>query len=406
MTAGLINGLVVAVVATGAAILLFLPGYMRSDGWRATVTPLASIIGSGFLILGPLLTRTYGHMAVGVMALLCIVAFGFGSAIRFNILELDRRGAAELPGPIAALDATASWALAFAYIVSVAYYLRLFGSFAVSLTSVEDAFHAKLVTTAVLAFVGLYGYARGLRALEGLERVSVGVKLAIIAGLLAGLALYAVELASAGTLPTNGTPPITWGSLTVGLGLLVTVQGFETSRYLGAAYDARMRVRTMRRAQYIASAIYVVYILLVALAFPAEKVDVSETAIIKIAAVVAPILPALLIAAALASQFSAAVADTSGGGGLAEELSRAGLPSRVAYLLIAIVAIALVWAADVFQIIAFASRAFAVYYALQSTLAACLAWRRPGGRRPGLAAFHGAFALFALVIAVFGAPVE
>jgi hypothetical protein len=30
------------------------------------------------------------------------------------------------------------------------------------------------------------------------------------------------------------------------LGLVILVQGFETSRYLGAAYDRPTRVRTMR----------------------------------------------------------------------------------------------------------------------------------------------------------------
>ncbi len=406
MTAIGLNGIAVLVVTTAAAILLFMPRFMTAPTWRATVTPLASIIGSGFLILGPLLARTYGQFAIVVMALLCLVAFAFGSAIRFNILALDRRGGAPLPGPIAAIDATASWTLAFAYIISVAYYLRLFGSFAVSLTSVDDAYHAKLVTTAVLVFVGLYGYARGLRALEGLETVSVGIKLAIIAGLLVGLVFHAVQLAAAGKLPTNGTPPMTWESLTIGVGLLITVQGFETSRYLGAAYDAQTRVRTMRYAQFVASAIYVVYILLVALAVPAGQIETSETAIIRVAAVVAPILPLMLIVAALASQFSAAVADTGGGGGLAEELSRAGLQSRVAYMLIAIIAITLVWSADVFEIIAFASRAFAAYYALQAMLATWLAWRCEDGRRTGLAALYGSLAALALFIAVFGAPVE
>ncbi|RYD87139.1 MAG: hypothetical protein EOP61_36155, partial [Sphingomonadales bacterium] len=31
--------------------------FARSESWRATVTPLASIIGSGFLICGPILAR-------------------------------------------------------------------------------------------------------------------------------------------------------------------------------------------------------------------------------------------------------------------------------------------------------------------------------------------------------------
>jgi hypothetical protein len=40
------------------------------------------------------------------------------------------------------IETLSSWALAFAYIISVAYYLNLLGSFAVSLTQLNDGFHA------------------------------------------------------------------------------------------------------------------------------------------------------------------------------------------------------------------------------------------------------------------------
>ena len=48
--------------------------------------------------------------------------------------------------------------------------------------------------------------------------------------------------------------------MTLAFGLIVTVQGFETSRYLGAEYDARPRIASMRLAQWIASAVYLAYI--------------------------------------------------------------------------------------------------------------------------------------------------
>jgi hypothetical protein len=286
------------------------------------------------------------------------------------------------------------------------YCFRLFGSFSVDLTADNDAHSAKLETTAVLVFVGLYGYARGLRALEGLETFAVGIMLAIIAGLLAGLAFYVISIALAGTMPPNALPPFGWEQVTIGVGLLITVQGFETSRYLGAAYDARMRVRIMRYAQIIASSIYMVYIALMMLAFPADAIETSETAIIKVVGVVAPILPAMLIAAALASQFSAAIADTGGGGGLAEEMSRRRLTSRVAYLLVAACAIALIWAANVFEIITFASRAFAVYYALQAAMAARLAWRRTDPRGRCLALLYAMLAALAVFVVAAGTPAE
>ncbi|MEK9751843.1 MAG: hypothetical protein VW338_01335 [Rhodospirillaceae bacterium] len=39
---------------------------------------------------------------------------------------------------------------------------------------------------------------------------------------------------------------VTWRAMTLGFGLIVTVQGFETSRYLGDEYDATTRNRSMR----------------------------------------------------------------------------------------------------------------------------------------------------------------
>lgn len=36
------------------ALLLVWPRVRRNVTWRATTTPLASIIGSGFLVLGPM----------------------------------------------------------------------------------------------------------------------------------------------------------------------------------------------------------------------------------------------------------------------------------------------------------------------------------------------------------------
>ncbi len=64
--------------------------------------------------------------------------------------------------------------------------------------------------------------------------------------------------------------------------------------------------------------------------------------------------------------------------------------------------VALTWAADVFQIIALASRAFAAYYALQCAVAARVA----GRRRPLPALAFAVLALACLGAAVFGIPAE
>jgi hypothetical protein len=93
------------------------------------------------------------------------------------------------------------------------------------------------------------------------------------------------------------------------------------------------------------------------------------TAIIEMTMPVAVVLPVLLTIAAIGSQFSAAVADDSGAGGLIEDITQRKLPVRYAYLLILLVTVGLTWATNVNGIIAYASRAFALFYMLQCVVA-------------------------------------
>jgi heme/copper-type cytochrome/quinol oxidase subunit 4 len=58
-----------------------------------------------------------------------------------------------------------------------------------------------------------------------------------------------------------------------------------------------------------------------------------------------------------------------GAGGLASESSKGKLSTRNGYLVVSVLAIILVWAADLLEIISFASRAFALYYLLQCVVA-------------------------------------
>ncbi len=240
----MLNAAILATVTLAGAILIW-PRVANSIVWRATITPLASIIGSGFLVLGPILDVSYGGYAPLVMVGLCMVAYLFGSAIRFNIADIETRPAASRLTD--GLETMASIVLAFAFIVSVAYYLNLFGAFGVSLTELDDQFHAKLLTTAVFTLILFTGLTRGFSALERMEQVSVCLKLMIIAGLLLGLMVHFGEATGRGALQFDAPRVTGWASLTLMAGLIVTVQGFETSRYLGSTYDARMRIQTCRR---------------------------------------------------------------------------------------------------------------------------------------------------------------
>ncbi|MCF6321892.1 MAG: hypothetical protein L3J32_09015 [Rhizobiaceae bacterium] len=398
----LLNGAILAVVVV-TGIILLLPALSQSTGWKAMITPLASIIGSGFLVLGPILESSYGQYAPLVMAALCVGAFLYGSAIRYNIatIKRDKDDRSQLENR---LEIAASWSLAFAYIISVAYYLNLFGAFGVSLLSFGDSFHANLLTSAVFLGILFVGLLYGFSALERMEQISVGLKLAIIAGLLAGLAWYFSQKATGEGLIYNPPTLTGWAGVTLVFGLLVTVQGFETSRYLGENYSAAIRIRSMRNAQFLSSAIYMIYIALFAYVFTPDEIVLEETAIIDMMAVVAPVLPLLLVAAALSAQFSAAVADTSGSGGLVAELTRNRIRSNHAYILLVTIGLVLTWTLNVFEIISYASRAFAFYYGLQSAIAAMGAWRnrQKGYHLP----LYLALTLLSAAIVIFGTSVE
>lgn len=76
---------------------------------------------------------------------------------------------------------------------------------------------------------------------------------------------------------------------------------------------------------------------------------------------------------------------------------------RWAYLGVAVLGTALTWVANVFEIIALASRAFAFYYSLQCAVATLFAWS--AGRRLKSGSF-AALALLGILIVIFGRSVE
>ena len=222
----------------------------------------------------------------------------------------------------------------------------------------SEPFAARILTTVVLMSIGIVGWRRGLNALERLEEYSVSVKLAIIVALLAGLLNYDFVngFAPEGLRPKSR--PLVETLRMLG-GLLLVTQGFETSRYLPAAYSAPMRIRSMRLAQWIAGIIYVCFVILIAPLFPLlPSGRPSETAIVDLSRYAALALPLMLTLAAVMSQFSASIADTLGAGGLVREQSRGRVSPGTGYLIATGCAIALVWSANLFEIIAYASRGF------------------------------------------------
>lgn len=261
----------------------------------------------------------------------------------------------------------------------------------------------------MIAILGLLGGWRGLTALEGVEVPTVGVKLAFIAGLSAALVFANVDSWQAGTLQlVTGHPGTGMHEIRTLLGLVILVQGFETSRYLGSEYDSAMRIRTMRRAQLLSTGIYIVFILMVTpFALGGLPPEGRETAIIDMLNPLGTMVAPLVIFTALASQLSAAVADMNGAGGLLSDGTRGRISVKLGYLATAAVAILVTWAGDIFEIIVYASKAFVIYYGLQSVTAVVATWRHKDGmKRLIQMTLYSLATLLAVAVLVFGIPAD
>ena len=396
--------LILVLIAASLAGISMLPKLRNNKLWGATVTPLASIIGSGFLLIAPLLAAVVGSYALAAMLGIVLLAYGIGHAIRYNIRfaePLEATGGG--PRGMALATRLSGMSLSIAYVISVAFYIRLLASFALSLTPINNAFYEDVLATIILLAIAAIGYVRGLRGLEVVETISVSIKLSIIAALL--VALFWHNLGNGvwrADLVADDVDP--WTRLRMLGGMLLVVQGFETSRYLASSYSGEVRIKTMRWAQLSSALIYLAFVALVVpvlVYLPGGKPD--ETAIIGITGHVALVLPFLLVLAALMSQLSAGIADTVGAGGLVVEESGGRIIERHAYPVLVAFSIALIWAFDIFQVISIASRTFAFYYMMQALIAALVARQN---RHYGEMAFALALAALLGLIVVFALPAE
>ena len=399
-----LNAAIIVVMLLLAGYLAFSKRLAASAPWKATVIPLASIMGSGFLVSAPLLASVAGNLAAAWMALLLVVAYAVGSAIRFNIRHFEPIERKE-SGPAQDVAFLSRVVLAGAYFVSVTYYLQLLAAFVLRAVGVDDELAAHAITTLLLTTIAGIGMWRGLDELEKVERYAVSLNLGMIGALLLALVVYNSTLLFRGewklaTIPST----LDVHDARVILGLLIVVQGFETSRYLGDEHPADLRIATMRVAQLVAAAIYLLFIGLAMVLFN-DGLSADVTAIIDMTAPVAGVLPLLLSVAAIGSQFSASVADTSGAGGLLEDITNHKLRARYTYALIMVITIAITWGTNVNQIIAYASRAFALYYMLQCVVAFIVAFKtRDLSARTARLCMFALFAVVCLLVFALGVP--
>ena len=198
-----------------ACVLLFYRPLVVSSSWRATITPLASIMGSGFLVCAPLLYANVGNYAVFAMAVLLCLAYGVGSVIRFNIrygealfkkqsvpidsnreehrlhtAHRDTSHGVKAGEATEFLEKTSHIVLAVAYCISVSYYLQLLAGFALQPFSFHKIWFGKMMVTLILTGIGVVGTVRGLKGIERMERTVVGINLSMIAALIASLVYH------------------------------------------------------------------------------------------------------------------------------------------------------------------------------------------------------------------------
>lgn len=355
----------ISLLAIGMLSFLFSKTIRQSRVWNATVTPLASIIGSGFLIVAPLLWILAGYASIWVLLAVVIAAYAMGAVIRYNIQFVEPFLAKdEKDNNFRILNDASYIVLGISYFISIAFYVRILSSFALKTFYMEEDFLAKIITTCVLLFIGLVGFFRGFNKLETLEVYSVNIKISIIIMFIFGLFLYDWSFLDFHYIESSKHVDFSFLTIRKIFGILLIVQGFEISRYIGHKYAQELRIRTMKLAQIISSVIYLVFVFLTMFLMGSDQ-KVTDTAIIDISKKISILLPLSITIGAIFSQFSAAIADTVGCGGIITEYSRNRISRNASYLFISICSTLLIWFANVFEIISLASRTFAAYYFIQ-----------------------------------------
>ncbi len=342
----------------------------RKELRHARSTPLASIFGSGFLVIVPILNAAVGPYSVVAMACVCALAYAMGSVIRFNIRYAEpllAEGA--ISDRTARHEQTANLALVLAYAISVCLYIHILAAFLLGGLGINTPFRENILCVIIIAAIGAMGRFRGLDMLMVMERWALRVTGLLILALVAGFAAFDWRAIQTHTLQWPVLPKQDlWTVLTVLGGTLIVVQGFETSRYLGSEFDRELRVWSCRSSQIVST---VVYVLFVAVATPLMHFlgdQVEDNGLLMLAQRASVLLPIPLVIAAVLSQFSAAVADVVAGGGNVAESTQGRVDARRAYVLICGIAVVLAFASTL-TILSFASRAFAFYYFLQCLVA-------------------------------------
>jgi hypothetical protein len=401
VSAGLFSSIVAVVTLAALALVLYRPKVQGSTAYKATVVPLAEIMDVGFIVFSPIIILLFGYEAPWAMLGLCLLAILTGFAISFNIKNYEPL--VGKPDPLHRWNSFALWALLAASVVNVAYYAQLLMT--LIFLPLGDLYSPGVVTATaavLLAILTIYGFAKGLMALNDLGNKTTAFNLSAIVAVIVAFATFNVQQLVGGDFDwPHLDPPADAEAFRKLFGLFVLVQGFESSRYIGAYFSADTRVKTMRAAQYISSAVYLLFVALSLILFARVEPPTDVTAIFEVSEQVSVFLPFLIMAAALGSQLSAIVNDTETRTEMLAGLVGDRLPRQWTFPMFLVPAIVVVVLTDVTAVVAMASRVFAAYYLLQALIAGQLAWRAGRG---GWVVFFAGIGSAMAVVAVFGIP--
>ena len=145
-------------------------------------------LGSGFLVIVPILNAAVGPYSVVAMAASAPSPYAMGSVIRFNIRHAEPLLAdGTISDRAARHERLANLALVLAYAISVCLYIHILAAFLLGGLGINTPFRENLVCVIIIAAIGVMGRLRGLDMLLVMERWALQITGLLDSGTAGGL---------------------------------------------------------------------------------------------------------------------------------------------------------------------------------------------------------------------------
>ena len=383
------------IVLVGLAWMLYRPQVQQSEKYQAMVVPLANIMDVGFIVMSPAIVLLAGFAAPLVMLGICLLAIATGFAIAYNIRHYEP--IEHTDDPVNRVAHVSRWALTFASVINIAYYTLLLITLFLWPLGLYSVTNLAIGGTVLLGALIIVGFAGGMDRLNDLGNKTTAFNLSAVVAVVTAFVVFNIQEFLGGRWDLGQTETMISGEdFRKIIGLFAIVQGFEASRYIGARFGRELRITTMRLAQVISSAIFVVFVGSVLILFVQVQTDFSGESIFVVADKVGDLMPWLILLAAIGSQTSAIINATTS---RSDMLVEHHVPRRWTFVVLLAPAIVIFLLVDISQAVALASRVFAAYFVLQAVIAWTLARRVKNW--PAVAGFT-AIAIAMGTITIFG----